>query len=629
MIVGTAGHIDHGKSSLMLALTGRDPDRLKEEKKRGITIELGYVFMETPDGGSVSFIDVPGHEKFIRTMVAGVSTVDCFLLVVSADEGVMPQTREHLDILGLLKVDRGIVALSKCDLVDPDLQELAEDEIRETLRETPARDAPVVRVSAVTGQGLELLREEVFRMVRAVRVRSSEGRFRLPVDRVFSLKGFGTVLCGTGLSGVVRPGDTVEIQPGGGRYRVRELGVNDHRKAPAGTAGDRIALNLAGLDREDVQRGAVVGEPGWLRTLTSLDTRCTILPGEMDLHPRQRVRIHLGTTEVMARAIPMEGAPIPRGGEGFVHFQLEQPVVAVPGDRFVFRRYSPVLTMGGGVVLDTDTPKVRARFREARLSHLELLNRGDLADVLMEVMEDSPEGSVLLGDFCASSGNDPGEVSEAARRLVDDGRAERTADGKGDRLMPATLAADMRRRIVSVVESLHRRVPLAPGMPSAELARALPHGTPAWLIRYALQGLTEEGALTRRGDFIASPASSKELSGEPLTEARRIIGLVEAEGFQGVELPVPGVRREDIQALADRGMLLRLKEDLLTTPEMMAGAEEIVRKTFGDDGFRLGEFREAMGVSRKLALIWAEAMDSRGLTRRQGEIRRLRPSSGG
>lgn len=628
VIVGTAGHIDHGKSSLMLALTGRDPDRLKEEKQRGITIELGYVFMESPEGDSVSFIDVPGHEKFIRTMVAGVSTVDCFLLVVSADEGVMPQTREHLDILRLLEVNRGMVALSKCDLVDADLQELAEEEVREALRGTPAQDAPVVRVSVVTGQGLELLREEIFRMVHGVRTRSSEGRFRLPVDRVFSMKGFGTVVCGTGLSGVVKPGDTVEIQPGGGQYRVRELGVNDHRKAASGAAGDRIALNLTGLDKEDVQRGAMVGEPGWLRALTSLDTRCTVLPGEVDLHPRQRVRIHLGTAEVMARAIPVEGSPIPRGGEGFVHFQLEQPVVAVPGDRFVFRRYSPVLTMGGGVVLDTGTPKVRARFREVRLTHLEVLSRGDLADVLMEAMEDSPEGSVVIGDFCASSGSDPGETSMAALRLVDDGRAERTVDGKSDRLLLATLAADMRRKVAGAVESLHRTVPLAPGVPSAGLARRLPQGTSSWLIRYVLQGLMEEGVLVRRGDFIASSAVPADLSGELLAEARRIVGLVEAAGLQGAALPLPGVRREDMEALAAREMVFTLEEDLVTTPGMLTRVEEIAREAFGEGEFRLGEFREALGVSRKFALMWAEIMDNRGLTRRQGEIRRLCPSSG-
>lgn len=621
--MGTAGHIDHGKSSLMLTLTGRDPDRLKEEKQRGITIELGYVFLQGPDGDTVSFIDVPGHEKFIRTMVAGVSTVDCFLLVVSADEGVMPQTREHLDILRLLEVDRGIVALSKCDLVDIDLQELAEEEVREALQGTPAEGAPIVRVSAISGQGISELREAIFHMVRGITLRSSEGRFRLPIDRVFSLKGFGTVVCGTGLSGVVRAGDTVEIQPGGRQYRVRELGVNDHRKAQEGTAGDRIALNLTGLDKEDVQRGAVLGEPGWLRALSSLDTRCTVLPGEVDLYPRQRVRIHIGTAEVMARAIPVEGVPIPRGGEGFVHFQLEHPVVAMPGDRFVFRRYSPVLTMGGGVVLDTGTPKVRARFREVRLTHLELLSRGDLADVLMEAMEDSSDGSVLVQDFLASSGSDPGETSQAVLRLADDGRAARVSDGKGERLVLTQVLDDLKRKLEGAVETVHRSVPLAPGVPSAVLARKLPQGTQPWLIRHVLGSLIEEGILERRGDFIASARVSPTLVGAAAIEAERILTVIGDAGFEGASLPVPGVRREDVEALFTREMLIVLDEGLFTTPGVLARVVSRAVASFGEREFRLGEFREALGISRKFALMWAELMDSRGITRREGEVRKL------
>lgn len=623
VIVGTAGHIDHGKSTLMIALTGRDPDRLKEEKLRGITIELGYVFLENPDGTSVSFIDVPGHEKFIRTMVAGVSTVDCFLLVVSADEGVMPQTREHLDILRLLDVNRGIVALSKCDLVDQDLQELAEEEVRDALKGTPAEGAPIIRVSAVTGQGIPELRESVFRMVRGVEVRSSEGRFRLPVDRVFSLKGFGTVVCGTGLSGVVKAGDTVEVQPGGRQYRVRELGVNDHRKAPVGSAGDRIALNLTGLDKDDIQRGAVLGEPGWLRSLTSLDTMCRVLPGEIDLHPRQRVRIHLGTAEVMARAIPVSGKAIPRGGEGFVHFQLEHPIVAVPGDRFVFRRYSPVLTMGGGVVLDTGTPKVRARFRDVRLTHLELLNRGDLADVLIEAMEDSQDGSLLISEFVSSSGSDPSETQQAARKLCEEGRAARVSDGKSERLVLSPVVDDLRRKLSGAVEAVHRNVPLAPGIASAMLSRKLPPGTPPWLIRHVLSELVEGGVLTRRGDYIASSRQPAELSGKALSEAERIVGLVDAAGFEGAAFPLPGERREDIEALQARELVLSLDTDVITTPAMLGRALERISEAFGTEGFRLGELREALGTSRKFALMWAELLDNRGLTRREEEVRRL------
>lgn len=623
MIVGTAGHIDHGKSSLMKALTGRDPDRLKEEKQRGITIELGYVFLETPDGSTVSFIDVPGHEKFIRTMVAGVSTVDCFMLVVSADEGVMPQTLEHLDILRLLEVDTGVVALSKCDLVEEELQELAEEEVREALHGTPAQDAPIVRVSAMTGQGLEELRARLLKMVGELPSRSSEGRFRLPIDRVFSMKGFGTVVCGTGLSGTVKAGDTVEIQPGGRQYRVREIGVNDHRRAPLGSAGDRIALNLTGLNKEDVERGSVIGEPGWLRALSSLDTLCSVLPADVDLQPRQRVRLHIGTAEIMARAIPVKGAPVGRGSRGFVHFQLEHPVVAVPGDRFVIRRYSPVVTIGGGVVLDTGTPKVRARFREVRLQHLELLSRGDLADVLKEAMEGDEHGSLRIHDFMASSGCDPCEMEHAIERLLEEETGALTGEGQSRVLVLRSALDGLKKKVCAAVRAVHRAVPLAPGLGTAFLARNLPGGTPQWLIRFALGELLQEGVLERRDDFLAEARFPSGLEGEQLAEARRIARIVDDLGFEGAGVPMKDERREDIDALLARGILIQLGEGVVTTFETLEKAVSIAGTALDPRGFRLGEFREALGVSRRFALMWAELLDRRGVTRRTGELRVL------
>ncbi|MEA3266244.1 MAG: selenocysteine-specific translation elongation factor, partial [Candidatus Fermentibacteria bacterium] len=435
VIIGTAGHIDHGKSTLMLALTGVDPDRLKEEKARGITIELGYVFLDDIKGESISFIDVPGHEKFVKTMVAGVATVDCFLLVVSADEGVMPQTREHLDILRLLEVDRGMVALSKCDLVDDELIELAEEEVREALGGTPAESAPIFRVSAKTGAGLEELKQAILDMAAAADRKSSQGRFRMPVDRIFTLKGFGTIVCGTGLSGKINLGDSVEIQPVGKTFRVRELGVNEQRHAKTGEAGDRIAMNLAGIRKEDVHRGSVVGEVGFLKTLNSLDTVCTMLQRNIDLLVRQRVRFHVGTAEVMARAIPVEGRTLLRGETGYVHFQLEHPVVAMPGDRFVIRRYSPVTTIGGGIILDTGTQKVRSRFRETRLTHLDLLSHGDLEDLLFETMEDSQYHFLEAGQFIKRTGAEPVNFHQAADLLVDQGRALSSGEGMARRLI--------------------------------------------------------------------------------------------------------------------------------------------------------------------------------------------------
>lgn len=623
VIIGTAGHIDHGKSSLMLALTGVDPDRLKEEKARGITIELGYVFLETIDGESVSFIDVPGHEKFVKTMVAGVATVDCFLLVVSADEGVMPQTREHLDILRLLEVDRGIVALSKCDLVDDDLIELAEEEVREALQGTPAESAPVFRVSAKTGYGLEELKQALLNMAVDVEKKSSQGRFRMPIDRIFTLKGFGTIVCGTGLSGKINVGDSVEIQPVGKTFRIRELGVNEHRHAKSGEAGDRIALNLAGIHKEDVHRGSVAGEVGFLKTLNSLDTTCTMLQRNIDLLIRQRVRFHVGTAEVMARAIPVEGKPLLRGETGYVHFQLEHPVVAMPGDRFVIRRYSPVVTIGGGIILDTGTQKVRSRFRDTRLSHLDLLSHGDLEDVLFETMEDAVHHFVDAGDFIKKTGAEPVDFDKAADSLMAQGRILSSGAGKARRLILTVAVGDMERKILGSIGTIHRSVPLSLGLPSAHLARKLPPDTPVWIVRFCLTRLQEENKVEKRGDFLCFSDFPLQLAGDVRKLADHILSDVSKAGLQGMKVPLPGRRKEDIEALIQRGLLFNLSENLVSTENSVPRVRQVIFNSFGEDPFRLGELREALGVSRKIALMWAEVLDSRKITRRDDENRRL------
>ncbi len=623
VIIGTAGHIDHGKSSLMLALTGVDPDRLKEEKARGITIELGYVFLETINGESVSFIDVPGHEKFVKTMVAGVATVDCFLLVVSADEGVMPQTREHLDILRLLEVDRGIVALSKCDLVDDDLIELAEEEVREALHGTPAESAPIFRVSAKTGYGLEELKQALMNMAAAAERKSSQGRFRMPIDRVFSLKGFGTIVCGTGLSGKINMGDSVEIQPVGKTFRIRELGVNEHRHAESGEAGDRIALNLAGIHKDDVHRGSVAGEIGFLKTLNSLDTTCTMLQRNIDLLVRQRIRFHVGTAEVMARAIPVEGKPLLRGETGYVHFQLEHPVVAMPGDRFVIRRYSPVVTIGGGIILDTGTQKVRSRFRDARLSHLDLLSHGDLEDLLFETMEEAAHHFVEATDFIKKTGAEPVDFDQAADSLIAQGRILSSGEGTARRLILTVAVEDLGRKIMGSIGTIHRSVPLSQGLQLAHLARKLPPETPVWTVRYCLTRLREENKVEKRGDFLCFSDFPRQLAGDVRKLADHILSDAGKAGLKGMKLPVPGRRKEDIDALLQRGLLINLSEDLVSTEDSVNKVQQVLSSSFGEDPFRLGELREALGVSRKIALMWAEVLDSRKITRRDGESRRL------
>jgi selenocysteine-specific elongation factor len=623
LVVGTAGHIDHGKSALVKALTGRDPDRLEEEKRRGITIELGYVFMPMPDGSTLSFIDVPGHEKFVRTMVAGVATVDMFLLVVSADEGVMPQTTEHLDILRLLEVNRGIIALSKVDLVDEELQDLAEEEVREALKGTPAEGAPIVRVSPLTGQGIEDIRQLLIDTAGSITGRDAGKTFRMPVDRIFTLKGFGTIVCGTGLSGTVNVGDTLERAPGGGRYRVRELGVNDHRSVKSGQAGDRIALNLVGLHREDVDRGYCFGTPGTLVSLSSVDTYCTMLDAQVDLRPRQRVRFHVGTAEVMARAIPVDGKTLARGSSGYVHFQLEHEVVAMPGDRFVIRRYSPIITIGGGTIIETGTRKVRSKYREDRLQRLELLSSGNVHGILEDMVESRPVQGVPVAEALKETGATEEELDAVLEIMSEENVVRLMKDGSTTRIVSGAQAADLTETLLEAIGSYHSRHPLSYGIQIARMGRMLPGGTPPWYVRSMVSALEESGQVVRRGEDRMALASHPEGIPEGMRDRVDVlVGRVREMGFQ--TLPASGTGDQDLAgSLVERGLLVELEKDLLTTPDLVDDATALVERTFGHEGFRLGEFREAMGVSRKIALLWAELLDRMGRTRRKDELRFL------
>ncbi len=619
IVAGTAGHIDHGKSSLVMALTGQDPDRLKEEKSRGITIELGYVFMPMPDGEVLAFIDVPGHERFVRQMVAGVATVDFFLMVVAADEGVMPQTREHLDVLDLLGVHRGLVALTKCDLVDSEMQDLAEADVMELLEGTPFDGTPVLRVSAMTGEGLDGLRDALAEMAAGTGQRDASGRFRLFVDRVFVLKGFGTIVAGTAVSGSVRPGDSLQVQPGGSVHRVRELSVNNRRGAEEGRAGDRVALNLVGLEAEQVERGSCLSDRGLLEPTLSLDTECRILPGAPPLRRNQRVRLHTGTAEVMARAVPVEEGPVPPGTSGFVHFQLESPVAALPGDDLVLRMYSPVVTIGGGTVLEVGTRKVRRKHADTRSRHLELLAEGDPADLLMERLRDAGRTGVVPASVLGEAGIDGADALEAAERLLEQGMAVRLGEGPEARMVDAEAFRQAQDLLLEALGTHHEASPLSPGLPSAAPGRILA-GAPASFVKGVLAGLEAEGRMERRGAWLALAGHPEDIPEELAPDADRLVDAVEGAGPEGLPEDAAG-DPVTAEALVERGLLHRLGSGSLVTDRDLRATAASATAELGEDGFTLARLRDLMGVSRKVALLWAELMDELGLTVRRGDRR--------
>ncbi len=372
IIIGTAGHVDHGKSSLIKALTGTDPDRLKEEKERGITIDLGFAALDLGGNFHIGFVDVPGHGRFVKNMLAGVGGIDAVLLAVAADESIMPQTREHLDICRLLDVQRGLVAITKCDLVDPELQELVRLELREFLRETFLQDAPIIFVSSMTGMGLDLLKAGLENIAGETPARNTQAVFRLPVDRCFTLHGFGTVVTGTLTHGTISPEMEVEVYPSGKVTRVRNLQVHGQSLQQA-VAGQRVALNLQGVEVSEIERGMQLSVPGRFRPSSLLDARVQLLAGSpIPLKARTPIRFHHGTSELMATLTPLNVKEIPHSGEALARISLETPVLALPGDRFVIRRVSPMTTIGGGVVLDNHPRRgVRKNALEDYLGNLD------------------------------------------------------------------------------------------------------------------------------------------------------------------------------------------------------------------------------------------------------------------
>ncbi|MCD4847259.1 MAG: selenocysteine-specific translation elongation factor [Candidatus Aegiribacteria sp.] len=619
VIVGTAGHIDHGKSSLVKYLTGTDPDRLKEEKERGITIELGYVFMPMPDGDVLSFIDVPGHEKFIRQMVAGVATVDCFLLVVAADEGVMPQTAEHLDILRLLGVNKGIVALTKCDLVSPEMQDLAEADIVDFLQNTPFEGTGVIRVSSETGKGMEDIREALIQMKEEIGQRQTGTKFRLDIDRVFILEGFGTIIGGTAVSGSVKIGDKLELQPGGNTYRVRELRVNANKEVQSGSAGDRIALNLVGLQREDVSYGSCVAEPGFLQVKNSLDTRLTLLKSAKPLKRYQRVRLHTGTAEIMARAVPVETDVVHPGSTGFVHFQLESQVVALPGDRFVIRNYSPVITIGGGIILEAGTGKVRKKHIRERISHLEVLASGDIYAVLSEMVQQTGFDGVSISEAAGATGNTPEVIQVVFAELQEQGTAELMKDGTTQRAVNSQLADEAEKKVLSSIQEHHETCPVSPGVHLSAPGRIL-SGYPQWFVRSVVENLTESGRIERRSEWFALSTQAEGIPSEYAALVEQIIRKVDSGGIQGFSITDSG---DDglVNSLIEREIFFELTKGILISAKQAESVKEKVIEAFGETGFTLAELRDFLGVSRKLALQWGEFFDRKGWTVRKSDRR--------
>jgi len=623
LIVGTAGHIDHGKSALVKALTGIDPDRLPEEQERGITIDLGFAHMECDDGLVLSFVDVPGHERFVKNMLAGAGGVDLVLLVVAADESVMPQTLEHFHICRLLGVRRGLIALTKTDLVEADLVSLVRLEVEELVAGSFLEGAPILPVSSVTKEGLDDLVEAFREVDREVAGHSAEGPFRLPVDRVFTIRGFGTVVTGTGLSGRVREGDTLEIHPRGERVKVRGLQVHGGECREAG-AGQRVALNLQGISRGEISRGDWLTEPGRYGPVPILDARVEMLAGApAPLEDMDRVRFHAGALEALARVRVLEpGGKLPPGTAGTVQIRLEGPVHTVVGERFVLRRYSPVTTIGGGVVLDPAPPK-RTRRLPAPAGHFEDLFSGDPACILAAWVRAAGESGLPASEAFARTDWTEGAVREAVEQLVAGGEVTRA----GGVLLAAERWKALEEQAAKLLEAHHAAQPLSPGLPGPELRAAL--GMEEETFRAFIEEGEASGRLRREGEFVAAAAHEIVLSPEEqalrdsLEAAFRKGGLTPPEEKEVLASNDHPRTRDIFQLLLEGSVLVRLKGGSVYHLEVLDRLVEEIRR--GPETFSVPEFKQKTRTTRKHAIPLLEYLDGRNVTCRTGDLRRVVP----
>lgn len=506
IIIGTAGHIDHGKTTLIRALTGRNTDRLKEEQDRGITIELGFTWFDLESGLRCGIIDVPGHEKFIQQMVSGVVGMDMVLLVVAADEGIMPQTREHLDILELLGIEKCILVLTKCDTVDPEWVDMMEEDIRKELKDTILENAPVVRVSSVTGEGIEALKKEIEKMVSSLPERDTKGIPRLPIDRVFSLQGFGTIITGTLISGTLHKGDALAIYPEGLKARIRNIQVHE-QDAEFAEAGQRVALNLSGVKKEELHKGSVISLENSMENSTLMDGKVTMLrDSKRSLKNRERLHFLSGTKEVLCRAVLLDKEEIAPGEEGLCEFILEEEMVFKRGDRFILRFYSPVETIGGGIVLEPNARK-KKRFSDEAIQELLSKEDGSLSDVLETVIQEELNSLYTVQTLAKRLSHSVEEITPALSTLVEEGRVYPVDLQKERYFLHRENAYILSTEIGHLLEAFYKKHPYRLGMPKAEIREKVLKSSKQNLFDACLpyfNGISLSGEyllLTDRGEF--------------------------------------------------------------------------------------------------------------------------------
>jgi selenocysteine-specific elongation factor len=619
VILGTAGHIDHGKSSLVKALTGIDPDRLKEEKERGITIDLGFASLFYPDGLIVGIVDVPGHERLIKNMLAGAGGIDIVLMVIAADEGIMPQSKEHLAICELLKIKSGLIAITKADLVDEEWLALVIEEAKNFVKGTFLEGAEIIPVSAKTGLNLALLKEKIREVALTVKPKMVDGLFRLPIDRVFTLKGFGTIVTGTAISGTITINSAVEILPSKITTKIR--GLQSHGKSTeVAYAGQRIGINLQGIDKEDVKRGDVLVTADRFLPTNIIDAKLDLLKDAPDIKSRSTVHFYSGTSETVARIILYEREEIKAGESCYCQLRLEDPVVVLSGDRFIIRRFSPLQTIGGGEILD---PHPSKRKRREGISDLQELEKGSLKDKIEIKIKKSLFSGITITEIEGWIQANIPQIRESIELLIKEGRIVK----KGDQLFHKDSFSSFRDTVKSILSNFHREYPLKFGMSKEELRTKISlKGEIFSELLSMLDEIVVEKDILRLKEFNISISHFDERIKE------KIISILEDSGFQpplktdlSISLSINEKEISDIlKLLAKEGSIVRINDSVYLSKNNYDRMIDLLKKFFSKKAeMSVAEFRDLLKTTRKYALPFLEYLDSNKITLRVGDVRKL------
>ena len=626
IIVGTAGHIDHGKTTLIKALTGRNTDRWEEEQRRGITIDLGFTYFDLKNGDRVGIIDVPGHEKFINNMVAGVVGMDLVLLVVAADEGIMPQTREHMDILGLLGIKKSILVINKCDLVDEEWLELVEEEIQEELEGTFLEGAPVVKVSAATGQGLDELTDTIQQLMSdEVVAKDTQTIPRLPIDRAFTLSGFGTIITGTLIAGTITREDVLEMYPIGKECKIRNIQVHGQNQDKC-YAGQRVAINLSNVKKKEIRRGCVLAPKNSMKNTDLLDVKLKVLEDSMRiLTNHERLHLYTGTSEILCRAVLLDKEQIGPGEEGLVQLRLEEEIAVKRGDRFVVRFYSPMETIGGGIVLEPN-PVRKKRFDAQAIEELKKKESGSLGDVMELQIKEHGDTMITLAELAKVMAHSVDELKEYLDELEESGTIFVFPMKKDTYLWHRDSEFAVRQKIEETLQKYHSEHPYRYGMKKAEIHNTFLKKIKPNIFDAYIERMTGENVYGRREEYLSLPGYEVPKDAMYLQTEKLIEDTFEKAGYDFVRFSeidfgkIPRQTAEDVVLMMiDEGKVLRINEEMFTMKHLMDEAKEKIQNHLKEENLiTIAQVRDMFSTSRKSAKPILEYMDSIKVTKKTG-----------